>query len=193
MAEVRLHLGSARRRLKGFLNVDIEQNDGVDLVSDVKDLRAFSDSSVEEIYSSHTLEYFDRDEVKAVLAEWHRVLVPGGKLYVSVPDLNQLIRIYEHTGDIRYVLGPLFGKWHNPNDGETLYHRTVWDFTSLKTQLEESGFASISRFEPIEYLGSIDQNFDDYSLAFFPHMDRSGIPVSLCIQGVKEDGSKPLG
>ena len=115
MYAVKLHLGSAKRRLRGFLNIEIEYSDGVDLVTDVKDLSAFPDSSVSEIYSSHTLEYFDRDEVGSVLAEWSRVLIPGGELFVTVPDLNQLIRIYHHTGDIRYVLGPMFGKWNNEN------------------------------------------------------------------------------
>ena len=185
MDEVRLHLGSAKRRLKGFLNVDREASDGVDLVTDVKDLSAFADSSVSEIYSSHTLEYFDRDEVRDVLAEWNRVLTPGGKLNVTVPDLNQLIKIYGQAKDISRILGPLFGKWHNAINGETLYHRTVWDFASLKMFLENSGFASISTFDPIDYLGSIDKNFDDYSLAYFPHMDRNGIPVSLSVKAIK--------
>jgi|688.fasta_scaffold06660_10 predicted SAM-dependent methyltransferase len=185
MVEVRLHLGAAKRRLKGFLNVDREASDGVDLVTDVKDLSAFADSSVAEIYSSHTLEYFDRDEVRDVLAEWNRVLTPGGKLNVTVPDLNQLIKIYGQTKDISRILGPLFGKWHNPINGETLYHRTVWDFASLKMFLENSGFASISTFDPVDYLGSIDKNFDDYSLAYFPHMDRNGIPISLSVQAIK--------
>jgi len=185
MTEVRLHLGSAKRRLNGFINIDREFSDGVDLVTDVADLSAFGDSSVVEIYSSHTLEYFDREGVRAVLAEWARVLKPGGEIYVTVPDLNQLLKIYTLSGDIRFVLGPMFGKWHNEHNGETLYHRTVWDHASLKTYLEDSGFESVSVFDPVAYLGSIDESFDDYSLAFFPHMDRSGTQVSLCMKGIK--------
>jgi len=185
MSEVKLHLGSAKRRLRGFLNIDKEYSDGVDLVTDVRDLSAFTDSSVSEIYSSHTLEYFDRDEVGSVLTEWSRVLIPGGRLFVTVPDLKQLIKIYHQTGDIRYVLGPLFGKWKNENNGETLYHRTVWDYPSLKQSLEDSGFISVSGFDPVHYLGSIDGNFGDCSLAFFPHMERTGIPVSLSLQCIK--------
>lgn len=191
MPEVKLHLGSARRRLRGFLNIDQEYSDGVDLVTDVRDLSAFADLSVSEIYSSHTLEYFDRDEVGSVLTEWSRVLIPGGGLFVTVPDLNQLIRIYHHTGDIRYVLGPMFGKWRNENNGETLYHRTVWDYASLRKSIEGSGFMSVSTFDPVHYLESIDETFDDYSLAFFPHMDRAGIPVSLSLHGVKEPVAIP--
>lgn len=185
MSQLKLHLGAARRHLRGFINIDREPSEGVDLVSDVGDLSDFQDESVQEIYSSHTLEYFDRDEVIPVLAEWRRVLSPGGRLYLSVPDFSRLIQIYEKSGEIRYVLGPLFGKWNNPTKSETLYHKTVWDFSSLKNRLEDSGFENVSTFDPSGYLGLIDENFDDYSLAFYPHMDRNGIPVSLSMTAAK--------
>lgn len=185
MTKVKLHLGAARRRLSGFLNIDREDSEGLDLVADVSDLSAFQSNSVNEIYSSHTLEYFDREEVIPVLSEWNRVLVPGGKVFVSVPDFPKLIEIYLASSEIGRVLGPLFGKWNNPANGETLYHKTVWDFASLSRALEQVGFGKISTFNPVKYLASIDPEFDDYSLAFYPHMERTGIQVSLCIQAEK--------
>jgi hypothetical protein len=113
------------------------------------------------------------------------VLTPGGKLYVSVPDFRQLIKIYESSGSLASVLGPLFGKWHNPNNGETIYHKTVWDYDSLKNCLRDSGYCEVSSFDPVGYLASIDEGFDDYSLAYYPHMDRTGIRVSLCLRALK--------
>lgn len=185
MTHLKLHLGAARRRLAGFLNIDREDSEGLDLVADVSDLSAFQDSSVSEIYSSHTLEYFNREEVIPVLSEWNRVLVPGGKVFISVPDFAKLIEIYQKSNEIDRVLGPLFGKWNNPANGEILYHRTVWDFSSLTRALERAGFDEVSSFNPVDYLASIDCDFDDYSLAFYPHMDRDGIQVSLCMQAKK--------
>lgn len=179
---VKLHLGAAKRRLRGFTNIDREYSDGLDLVADVSDLSAFEDSSVSDIYTSHTLEYFDRVEVLTVLAEWRRVLSHGGKLHIAVPDFERLIEIYSKTGELSSIIGPLFGRWINENNGETIYHKTVWDFDSLKASLEECGFESVTRFDPISYLEEIDPEFDDYSLAFYPHMDRDGIPVSLCLE-----------
>ncbi len=38
----------------------------------------FADGSASIIYASHLLNYFDRGEAETVLAEWFRVLQPGG-------------------------------------------------------------------------------------------------------------------
>jgi predicted SAM-dependent methyltransferase len=185
MNDLKLHLGSGRRRLQGFLNIDREFSEGIDLVCDVSKLDDFRDESVVEIYTSHTLEYFDRKQAAVTLAEWFRVLKPGGQIYVSVPDFDSLVQVYSQTGRIETILGPLFGMWHNTNEKQTHYHKTVWDFASLTQQLEVVGFEEVSRFNPIEHLTAIDPLFDDYSLAFFPHMDRAGIQISLCIRGAK--------
>ena len=182
---MKLHLGSAGRRLPGFLNVDREFSEGIDLVADVGDLSAFGEETVQEIYSSHTFEYFDRDEAALVLKEWIRVLQPGGRLYLSVPDFSQLVEIYRLSGSLQTVIGPLFGKWHNPNNSETIYHRTVWDQAALIDALESAGFVEVQTFDPVDYLGNIDSSYDDYSLAFYPHMNRTGVQVSLCLMGKK--------
>jgi hypothetical protein len=51
--------------------------------------------------------------------------------------------------------------------------------------LEGSGFKEVKTFDPVEYLGNIDEMYDDYSLAFYPHMDSSGIQVSLALTARK--------
>ena len=43
----------------------------------IDNLDIFEDNSIEEIYASHVLEYFDKYEVVNVLKEWNRVLKPG--------------------------------------------------------------------------------------------------------------------
>ena len=45
----------------------------------------YEDNTVDLIYASHVLEYFDREEVSEVLEEWYRVLKPGGILRLAVP------------------------------------------------------------------------------------------------------------
>jgi len=180
---MKLHLGSGRRFLQGFTHVDLEKFPHVDYVGGIDNLSQFDDYSVDEIYCSHALEYFDRYMVGSVLKEWYRVLKKGAKLYVTVPDFDALVKVYGVTSDLQKVIGPLFGRWENST--ETLYHRTVWNYVDLKNELESSGFSGVSKFDPVSYLAEIDPSFDDYSLAYFPHMDRSGIQISLALVALK--------
>lgn len=142
----------------------------------------FEDETVAQIYCSHALEYFDRNEVIEVLQEWRRVLAPEGTVHVAVPDFQALIRIYEITGDLQSVLGPLYGRMTGEPKAHFIYHRTVFDYKSLTSLLRDSGFKDIVKFDPISFLAQFDPNYDDHSLAFFPHMDRSGVQVSLCLK-----------
>ena len=72
--EVRLNLGCGKRYIPGFIHIDLDDFPHIDYKSDVSDLSMFGDNSVDLIYSSHTLEYFDRVDVLNVLKEWRRVL-----------------------------------------------------------------------------------------------------------------------
>ena len=57
----------------------------------------FEGGTVELVYASHVLEYFDREEAVDVLKEWKRVLVPEGTLRVAVPDFEAMVRLYVET------------------------------------------------------------------------------------------------
>ena len=184
---MKLHLGSGSRFLRGFTHIDIADFPHIDHISPVESLEFIPDSSVLEIYCSHTLEYFDRYQVGEVLSEWLRVLSPGGKLFLTVPNFDALVRIYSKTNSLSTIIGPLFGRWVNSNDRSPIFHRTVWNDPELKHKLEEVGFESVEIFDPVEYLMDIDIKYDDYSLAYFPHMDKSGILVSLAISCRKPD------
>ena len=54
----------------------------------------FKDKTVDLIYASHVIEYFDRVEIVNVLSEWCRVLKHGGVLRIAVPNFQELSRLY---------------------------------------------------------------------------------------------------
>ena len=54
----------------------------------------FADDSVGLIYASHILEHFGRHQYEDVLAEWYRVLSPGGVLRLAVPDFEVCARLF---------------------------------------------------------------------------------------------------
>lgn len=180
-----IHLGCWTRNIPGFINVDLVDLPHVHYKRGIDDLSIFDNDSADLIYSSHNLEYFDRIEAKKVLKEWNRVLKPGGILRLAVPDFEKLIHVYQLTGDLNKLLGPLYGRMIiNTSNGEkTIYHKTGYDYTSLKSLLEESGFRNVCRYD---WRDTIHKDYDDHSQAYFPHMDKEkGILISLNVEANK--------
>lgn len=184
---MKLHLGCGKRYLKGFIHIDIADFQHIDFQSSVDDLSFIKSESVSEIYTSHTLEYFDRTEVKSVLREWWRVLIPSGRIFITVPDFDKLLEIYKNSGHLGDILGPIYGRWEVSGSLNQIFHKTIWNSKELIRELDESNFESIEVFNPKNYLSAIDPSYDDYSLAYFPHFDQTGVQVSLALSA-----SKPL-
>lgn len=177
---MKIHLGCWKRIIPGFINVDLYDAPHVHYKHDVRDLPMFEDGSVELIYASHVLEYFDRDEVKIVLKEWKRVLCKGGTLRIAVPNFTTLVRVAESEG-VDKILGPLYGRMEI--NGKYIYHKTVYDFDSLEKVLREAGFDNIRTYD---WRQLIHKDYDDHSQAYFPHMDKeNGILLSLNMEGDK--------
>tara|TARA_B100000945_G_scaffold251610_1_gene208409 strand:+ start:1742 stop:2287 length:546 start_codon:yes stop_codon:yes gene_type:complete len=178
---VKLHLGCGKRYLEGYIHVDIAKFEHIDYQLPIDDLSTFNSNTVEEIYASHVLEYFDRNDVVNVLNEWKRVLKPSGILRLAVPNFPKLVEVYQSSKDLSSILGPLYGKWDIGNQ-EFIYHKTVYDENSLNKVLEEVGFKNIKSWDWQEFFKE-QKDFDDHSQAYFPHMQKdSGIHVSLNLQ-----------
>lgn len=88
---MKINIGCNQWKLDGFINIDIDPNVNPDLVADGSKL-PYADSSVDEIYAGHMLEHYALDE--NVLKEWHRVLKIGGKITITVPDVEKGISEY---------------------------------------------------------------------------------------------------
>ena len=182
---LKVHLGCWHRVIPGFVHVDLCDMPHIDHKSGIDALPFLKDNSVSLIYCSHALEYFDRDQAREVLTEWFRVLAPGGLLRLAVPDFAALIQVYQQTGELARVLGPLYGKMginteHGP---ATLYHRTTYDEASLTALLQDCGFVEAARWD---WRLTEHAQIDDHSQAYFPHMQKdTGILVSLNLQARK--------
>jgi len=185
MDSKKLHLGCGDKYIPGFIHIDYADYEHIDYQRSIVDLSIFSDDSIDLIYCCHALEYFNRLEVVDVLMEWRRVLKPGGVLRLAVPDFEAIVQVYLKYNDLDHqgILGPLYGKWQNSNNNESLYHKTTYDLNSLSKVLKGAGFNSVSRYE-VE--NTIHAKYDDYSQAYVPHMDREkGILISLNVEAVK--------
>lgn len=185
--KIQLYLGSGKRNIPGFIHIDLDDYPHLDYKHDIADLPMFSNNSVDLIYTSHSFEYFDRQEGEKVLREWHRVLRPGGVLRIAVPDFGAIIRVYlKYKKDIEHkgILGPLFGRMaiKTVKGDKFIYHKTTYDFNSLKKVLQLAGFKNIHRYD---WEKTIHKDYDDHSQAYVPHMDKNGILISLNLEAEK--------
>ncbi len=147
----RLHIGGKEQH-PDWKIFDIESRPEVDFVGNASCLNQFDDDSIEAIYASHVLEHFHYqldNELINTLIEWRRVLKPGGKLYISVPDLKTLCWLYLHPNlmpvERHHIMRIMFGGQVNEYD----VHKVGFDFEILALYLEQVGFTqyeSVSEF-----------------------------------------------
>lgn len=147
--------------------VHVDGNTDYDHIKTNDFMRAgMGDNTVDVLYCSHGIAYFDREEIKDLFASWYRILKPGSFLKLSTPDWDFLRTLP------RPLIGPLYGRMGM--DGKLIYHKTVYSYDELYQVLRAAGFISIERSVP----------------AFFPAHDQSeatydGKLISLNVQCIK--------
>lgn len=138
-APTRLHVGSGKERLEGWVNVDIQPLPGVDVVADVTQGLQFSDMEV--VFAEHFLEHLAIDDALRFLLESHRVLRDGGWIRLSTPNLDwvwsthyQLDETLDFKRDAAIRLNRAFHGWR---------HRFLWNREMLGEALEACGFTDV--------------------------------------------------
>jgi predicted SAM-dependent methyltransferase len=176
----KLHIGGTVRT-DGWEVLNANPGPHVDHVCNANDLSQFADASFEVVYSSHVVEHLDYNgELQATLKEWHRVLAPAGRIYVSVPDLDVLARLFlerrQLTPDDRFfVMRMMFGGHVDQYD----YHVVGLNQEFLAGFLHGAGFVNIRK---VDRFGL----FADTS-----NMLYKGVPISLNMIAHKPAPSAP--
>jgi len=145
-----LHLGSGTKYLPGFLNIDGNPFNKLDLWLDVRNGLPFPSDSVDSIYSTHMFEHFYSDELTLLLRECFRVLKPDGGVRLIVPNLESAIQAYNQNQThwfedaFPHHFDSLGGRFSNFVfcDGQ---HRTAFDFAYLDEVLRKTGFREVEK------------------------------------------------
>ena len=172
--ERRLHIGGREKR-PGWEILNVNPAPDVDHLGNAIDLSRFADGSFAEVYASHVLEHFDYQEaLVAALREWHRVLVPGGVLHLSVPDIDILahLLLQRHKLDVNQrfqVMRMIFGG-----------HVDAYDYHLVGLNQEFlAGFLSAAGFDRMERVGRHGLFNDTSDMVF------AGTPISLNLNAYK--------
>jgi len=142
-------------------------------------LEAQFNNSIDLIYCSHGIAYFDY-QINKILSSWFLRLKPGGILQIATPDWA-VLRTLEQP-----LLGPIYGKMKFQDEGswEYIYHKTIYTFESLHALLSEAGFINIHRYDHTKTChpntGNRDDFYDDHSAAYY-----DGKLISLNVQCIK--------
>ncbi len=151
---VKLHLGCGGERWKDFINVDLYPCDCsridssrsgcvADAFADIRNLKIANDT-VDEIFTSHTFEHFPRWEGEEMLADWFRILKPGGKLVIETPDFWRCVLWLFHPSSEKRRLGrtQFYGNQWDRIDYET--HRYLWTSRELYNVCIKLGFKKVN-------------------------------------------------
>jgi ubiquinone/menaquinone biosynthesis C-methylase UbiE len=160
-AALKINIGSNDRDLPGFINVDCDEHGkNVDLKCDVSDMSFLPSSCADEIYASHILEHFPYSQAQAVLDGWTRLLMPGGILYIAVPDFGSCVDLYKKTGLSEWMVRFLYGD----QEYKTAFHYNAFDRNRLGAMLKKSGYSDVSQVDQFRFLrndcSSLVSNFD---------------------------------
>jgi len=166
---MKLHIGGHQKH-PDWAIFDIAPSELTDFVGTCTDMSQFQAGSVEEIYASHVLEHLSHNqELEQALREFLRILKPGGRIRISVPDFQEIARAFcaedLTTGD-RYKLSRLaFGGQRNEYD----LHKIGFSYDILRLFLEQVGFRNVSRVDQFNLftdasMGKVDPRRQDGSI-----------------------------
>ena len=136
------------------LRLDIDPGVSPDIVASITEMPMVAAASVDAVWSAHTLEHLASHEVPVALAEFHRVLAPGGFVLVTMPDLQQVAELVAagKLEDAAYVsaMGPiaaldmLYGFRPALAAGNAFMgHRTGFTAGTLAVHLQNAGFQTV--------------------------------------------------
>lgn len=144
---LKLNLGSGGIEYPGFLSVDLNDR-RANIIMDITKLD-FPENSVSEMIAIHVLEHLSPYIVLDTLKLWNKILKPGGKLTMELPDLESLCRRYveANTGERYGLANCIYGSVNTTSEGEpsdiTSPHLFGWDKQQIADQLWNAGFTRI--------------------------------------------------
>lgn len=149
LAPGRLNIGCGRHPLLFWTNLDSSSDALADVVASVPPI-PYEDETLDEVYLGHVLEHFTEGEGAAVLRECRRVLKPGGRLGVVVPDARAIMGrwlsgvheaveypegVYRDVSDLDQVC-----RLFVFSTVQESQHKWMYDEVTLRRAVREAGF-----------------------------------------------------
>lgn len=143
---MKLNVGCGGRRLPGYTGIDAVERPAADIVAPAHEI-PLPDGCADEVLAIHLVEHLLPWDLKTAIAEWHRLLQPGGTLVLELPDLVKCCR---NILDGRMKGGKhpdQLGMWglfgDNRYEDPYMLHRWAYTFATLSPIVAEVGFIKV--------------------------------------------------
>jgi predicted SAM-dependent methyltransferase len=156
---MKLNLGSGSIYKDGYINIDLYA-DKVDLKYDLRETLPYEDNSIDEIYASHIIEHFTRQEWKKIKKDWYRVLKIGGIMEIRCPDLETCMRAFLENKEGKkwtWWILTIYGGQEDYGLGQE--HKNGFTLDKLIKDLEEENFKILKAKSENEEIQIICQKF----------------------------------
>lgn len=144
---LRLNLASGTDIRDGWVNVDAvawpKARRAPDVYWQAGQRLPFDDATAGEVYAGYLFLHVEPQLHKALLADIHRVLKPGGTLVVGEVDMAKLLPRWLENPSDAYLSGLVWGEQgseHGADLAKWDKHNQGWTETSLRTFLVAGGF-----------------------------------------------------
>ncbi|MEG4007150.1 tetratricopeptide repeat protein [Microcoleus sp. Pol11C1] len=137
------------------VRLDIDPAVRPDIIGSITDMSAVVTESVDAVYSSHNVEHVYYHQVPLVLAEFHRVLKPGGFAMILVPDIQTAAEaiaqgnledspLYISPGGPIAAIDMFYGFREMIAPGNYyMAHHTAFTAHSLEGKMQQAGFRNL--------------------------------------------------
>lgn len=118
-----MNLGCGTDIRPDYINVDVRNDVGADLVHDVTKPFPLKDSSVNEVLAQDVFEHLTREQQIFLFSEVFRLLTAGGKLNIRIPNIDDIWQRFSDDPDTRnlFLYGDtsVSGIWGAHKSGQT--------------------------------------------------------------------------
>lgn len=145
---MKLHLFCGRRVIDGWTNIDVVASPKAprapDLLASALSI-PLPDGCADEVMAIHGFEHLHSWDAPKALAEWHRLLKPGGLLVLEMPDVvkcaKNLVKLIE-TGDEKAIESLAMNGLYGDQSQQDPYmgHKYGWTPKTIKPLLKRAGF-----------------------------------------------------
>jgi SAM-dependent methyltransferase len=133
------------------IRLDIDERTGPDVIGTMTNMSAIADSSMDGLYSSHSIEHLYHYEVPQALREFRRVIKPDGFAVITCPDMQSICALvaegklaepaYDSPAGPIAAIDMIYGYRPSIFEGEHfMAHRTGFTKQTLIDALRESSF-----------------------------------------------------